>query len=133
MLDFKIDTTKARIAAENAKWPDTLIEVSADKMPPGMPPTMTKAFRSNRFIVLQFAPVEGAVRLSIRKADISDTLIGSSTDGISWDDLQLIKDQCGFEDRDAVEIYPAKQDVVNVANMRHIWIVPNIPFAWRHK
>jgi hypothetical protein len=32
----------------------------------------------------------------------------------------------------AVEIYPADGDVVAVANMRHLWLLPEAPaFAWR--
>jgi len=46
--------------------------------------------------------------------------------------LQEIKSAVGYGDRDAVEIFPAQKDLVNVANMRHLWIVPeSIPFAWR--
>lgn len=53
-------------------------------------------------------------------------------DGISWDALQEIKGAVGYADRDAVEIYPRDADVVNVANMRHLWITPEpIAFAWR--
>ena len=57
---------------------------------------------------------------------------GRWKDGISWDALQEIKSAVGYGDRDAVEIFPAQKDLVNVANMRHLWIVPeSIPFAWR--
>lgn len=45
-------------------------------------------------------------------------------DGISWDDLQWIKGAAGYRDREAVEVYPRDGDVVNVANMRHLWILP---------
>ncbi|MGL0761287.1 DUF4222 domain-containing protein [Citrobacter freundii] len=57
---------------------------------------------------------------------------GRWKDGISWDALQEIKNAVGYADRDAVEIYPAQKDVVNVANMRHLWIVNEpLNFAWR--
>ncbi len=49
-----------------------------------------------------------------------------------WDELQRIKSECGYGNTDAIEIYPADDDVVNVANMRHLWILDSrIPFAWR--
>jgi hypothetical protein len=33
---------------------------------------------------------------------------------------------------DAVEVYPPAGDVVNVANMRHLWVLRDrLPFAWR--
>lgn len=53
-------------------------------------------------------------------------------DGIPWDDLQDIKNAVGFVGRDAVEVYPIKKDVVNVAPMRHLWVLPEpLEFAWR--
>lgn len=45
-------------------------------------------------------------------------------DGISWDDLQKIKNECAGEDSVAVEIYPKENDVVNETNMRHLWVMP---------
>jgi hypothetical protein len=35
-------------------------------------------------------------------------------------------------DKDAVEIYPADKDIVNVANMRHLIVLPApFPYTWR--
>ena len=54
-------------------------------------------------------------------------------DGITWDDLMQVKRTCGFGDAWAVEIFPPDWDVVNVANMRHLWILPEAPtYAWRN-
>lgn len=54
-------------------------------------------------------------------------------DNIPWETLQRIKAECGLGDVDAIEIYPRERDVVNVANIRHLWLVPQsyLPFAWR--
>ena len=31
-----------------------------------------------------------------------------------------------------MEVYPRTADLVNVANMRHLWVLPELlPFAWR--
>ena len=55
-------------------------------------------------------------------------------DNIPWPELQRIKREVGYGDRDAVEIFPADRDVVNVANMRHLWVMSKpIEFAWRWK
>jgi len=54
------------------------------------------------------------IRLDIQKKD--------GKDGISWDDLQKIKNDCGFEDQDAVEFFPAKKDVINTENWRHLYV-----------
>ena len=45
-------------------------------------------------------------------------------DGITWDALQQIKNELLGEDVLAVEIYPASHDVVNEANIRHLWAIP---------
>lgn len=53
-------------------------------------------------------------------------------DGITWDDLMQVKRDVGFANEWAVEVFPADAEVVNVANMRHLWILPQAPaFAWR--
>jgi hypothetical protein len=53
-------------------------------------------------------------------------------EGISWDDLQAIKNACGYQDFDAVEVYPKHDDVLNVGNFRHLWVMPILlPFVWR--
>lgn len=56
-----------------------------------------------------------AIRLDIERKD--------GTDGITWDELQKIKDACGFEAFDAVELYPAKKDILNTGNWRHLYIL----------
>jgi RNA-binding protein YhbY len=47
-------------------------------------------------------------------------------DGISWDVLQQIKNEMLGEDVVAVEIFPKENEVVNEANIRHLWVVDNI-------
>ena len=44
--------------------------------------------------------------------------------GISWDSLQDIKRRRGYGDKYAIEIYPREVDIVNVAAMRHLWVLP---------
>jgi hypothetical protein len=68
--------------------------------------------------------------MSVCRAEIDDR--GNFLDGISWEELQRLKNQCGFADKDAVEIFPRHYDAVNVANMRHLWIMDDpVSFAWR--
>jgi len=58
---------------------------------------------------------------------------GGWSDGITWDEMQAIKDGCGFADHDAVEAHPKRSDITNLANMRHLWVVPPkyAQFFWR--
>lgn len=58
---------------------------------------------------------------------------GNWIDGITWDELMEIKRQCGFGDRLAVEIYPPDEHIVNVANMRHLFICNEINVPWWRK
>ncbi|MGO8746204.1 MAG: hypothetical protein ACLQNE_09460 [Thermoguttaceae bacterium] len=46
-------------------------------------------------------------------------------EGITWDELQQIKDEYLGPDVSAVEFYPPADGVVNELNMRHLWEVPN--------
>ena len=54
-------------------------------------------------------------------------------DGITWDEIQSIKNEIGFEDHDCVEVYPAQKNIVDVANMRHIWVMDELLlFSWKN-
>lgn len=94
------------------------------------PPGCTKVFRSASFLV-QLFEIDGApLRLSVCRADY-DFNKRRFTDGITWDELQGIKRMVGYGESFAVEIYPEESRVVNVANMRHLWILPErLEFAW---
>jgi hypothetical protein len=100
------------------------------------PPSQTSrqvlaVYRSRDFLVTVYGGQ--SVRLSICRTWLDQN--GRFQDGISWDEMQEIKNKCGYADRDAVEIYPKEQDIVNVANMRHLWIIEEnaLPFIWRKK
>ncbi|MBU0494191.1 MAG: hypothetical protein KKA73_18565 [Chloroflexi bacterium] len=57
---------------------------------------------------------------------------GSICRGIPWDDLQALKDEMLGVETLAVEVYPPADLLVNEANMRHLWEVPDpglIPFG----
>lgn len=82
------------------------------------------------FLVQEFMEAAPAfARLSVNRT----TLDGDRwSENITWDELQRIKAECGYRLADAVEVFPADPDVVNVANMRHLWVLREpLPFAWR--
>jgi len=92
--------------------------------------TLTAVLRNRDFLVQIFVTADGTTRLSINRTDIDDQ--GAWKDRITWDELQTIKNAVGYEDHDAIEVFPAKKDSVNVANFRHLWILPTpLPFIWR--
>ncbi|MGK3116687.1 DUF7694 domain-containing protein [Candidatus Pantoea formicae] len=93
-------------------------------------PKRSNVWLSSYFLVQEFREEDGVIRLTI-----NTTITGKSgrwKDGVTWDALQDIKNAVGYSDRDALEVYPRQRDVVNVANMRHLWILPEpLAFAWR--
>jgi len=131
-----MNTTRAQrrqLERDNAKLPERLQSIPRDQWPANAPPTIMRVFRSRDFLVQEYTSTSPHVisRLSICRTTISGN---RWKDGITWDELQRIKNEVGYGDADAVEIYPADDDVVNVANMRHLWVLDaRIPFAWRNR
>lgn len=115
--------------------PDKLTEVPRERWPEDGNPhsKRIRVWVSKHFLVQLFAEANDVLRLSINRCRVN-RLGGGWLENISWDELQAIKRDVGFYDRDAVEVYPSDQDVVNVANMRHLWLLPDpLPFAWRRQ
>lgn len=83
-------------------------------------------WRSSKYLVQMFEEYTfehpELKRLSICRATLGKA--GRWQDGLTWDELQEIKRQCGYGAWYAVEVYPSDKDIVNVANMRHLWIMP---------
>lgn len=81
-------------------------------------------WESKLYKVVAFAD-GGALRLDIERKD--------KKDGITWDELQKIKNDCGFIDQDAIEFYPKEFDVINTGNVRHLYVFfDQLPFIRRN-
>jgi hypothetical protein len=90
-------------------------------------------WRSREFLVQAYAapPLNGIEvhRLSVCRVTLQSD--GRWDAEITWDDLQRVKREAGFGDWYAVEVYPRDRDVVNVANMRHLWLFADpLPIGW---
>ena len=48
-------------------------------------------------------------------------------DGITWDELQRIKNETIGPETWCVEVYPAQDKLVDVANIRHLWLLDEPP------
>lgn len=123
---------RRQLQRDNQAWPITLREIPREAWPDAMQAAanLQRVWRSHDFLVQQFeAPEPATCRLSVcRTQQLGATWVGD----ISWDELQDLKTQAGFGFSFAVEVYPSALDVVNVANMRHLWILAEAPaFAWR--
>jgi hypothetical protein len=122
---------------DNLAWPPTLAPVPRADWP--MPRLehvegrlRTAAWRSRKFLVQEFAEDHGIVRLSVNRTEWDERQRRFRED-ISWDDLQSLKAEAGYADRCAVEVFPPDDLVVNVANMRHLFVFPAgavPPFVW---
>lgn len=126
-------TQVEQLRRDNASWPRHLKTVPIGSWPPSFPPTCFAVWRSRRFLVQAHKTDDKSiVRLSVNRTDW-DTDKQRFAEGISWDELQELKLQAGYGDFDAVEVFPRQPDVVNVANMRHLFVFLNerLPFAWR--
>lgn len=87
-----------------------------------------KVYKNDEFLVQIFTEENQPTRLTVNKVKRKGN---QWADGITWDELMHIKRMIGYADKCAVEIYPPDQDVVNVANMRHLWMVDMPEFAWK--
>lgn len=85
-------------------------------------------WRSRDFFVAAYLSGSGDLRLTVNRSDVGND--GNWKDGITWEELMECKRQAGYGNLWAVEVYPPDGEVVNVANMRHLWIVQKPPFAW---
>jgi hypothetical protein len=50
----------------------------------------------------------------------------------SWSDMQRIKNELAGSERIAVEVFPAESELVDKANMSHLWVYPEdfvMPFT----
>jgi hypothetical protein len=103
--------------------PLTLTPIPENEFPAGGV-NPAKAWISRHYLVqlwIEDNPVyPGLMRLAVIRSRLTG---GRWADGITWDELQLIKREVGFGDWYAIEIYPPDARVVNVSNMRHLWLL----------
>lgn len=122
-----------QMVRENNKWPEQLKEWPREDWPKANP-TVLRVLRSRGFLVQEYlADAPALLRLSINRTSLAKG--GEWAQEITWEELQRLKGEAGYANFDAVEVYPPDSDVVNVANMRHLWILPrgHLTFAWRQR
>lgn len=79
--------------------------------------------------LVQIYEDRGYERMSVNRTTVLRN--GRWGDGITWDALQRLKAECGRGARWAVEVYPPDEHVIDVANIRHLWLLPEQPpFSW---
>lgn len=129
MKPLEIKQRQRQLRRDNRAFGTTLVNIPPKAWPKGGDPTRIAVWRSLQFMVQVFAEPNGIKRLTVNRTELRKD--GHWKAGITWDDLQRLKEECGYGSVDAVEVYPADPDIVNVANMRHLWVLPEpLAFKW---
>lgn len=112
---------------------NTMIKVPPERYSSLVQPEgLEQVWTDGTFLCQVYKKQNGVTRISVCKKGEHSALTREWDENITWQELQDIKMMLGFDGFDAVEIFPKGKDVVNVANMRHIWILDKpLPFAWR--
>ena len=88
-------------------------------------------FRNRSFFVMLFMDdCDGTpyLRMSVNRTELDKD--GGWMGGMTWDELMAVKRGIGFGDLWMTEVYPPDEEEVNVANMRHLFLVKQPPYAW---
>lgn len=109
---------RAANKANHKRLPSRMQPVERGRWPSDSDPSRIAVFVSKDFLAQVFSEPPGS-RVSVNRVQAGSA--GWKAD-ISWDELQRVKREIGMGDAWAVEIYPPESQVVNVANMRHLWV-----------
>lgn len=110
----------ARRAGKCSKW-ETLNLPRGTVHPHGWTAEITTAHRNNVFSVLDRTLPDGTRHLAI-----------TSLSGVrpTWPEMQRIKDEIAGPEATAVEVYPPRAEIVDDADMYHLWVLPApLPFS----
>lgn len=127
---MKLDRNQRRLLVkESASRPATLQQVPREQWPAVAPAHLIEVWRSRGFLVQIYTEPSDFQRMSVCRAFHNGD---SWVDQVTWDELMQLKRECGRGDKDALEVYPADVDIVNVANMRHLFFPPTpVIFKWK--
>lgn len=81
----------------------------------------TVAHKNRVFSVLDRTDFSGARHLAVTSlSEVRPT----------WPEMQRIKDEIAGPEMTAIEVYPPKDEIVDDADMYHIWVIPGpLPFS----
>lgn len=132
VMSAYVRAKQAYLREMNKRYPAHLVQVPRSEWPiwAGMPGARLpiEVWRSQQHLLMVYLE-HGYERLSIVRTALAGERYAG---GISWDDLQRLKRECGRGDRWAVEIYPPEEHLINVQNMRHLWVLDAPPpYGWK--
>lgn len=121
---------RRRLQAINSELSPRLLPIARCQWPNDTYLNRKEVWRSRGFLVQVFTEDDGVLRMSVNRTTMESD--GYWTEDITWDEMQELKRKIGRGDKFAVEIYPRDCDIVRVAAMRHLWILPKmLPIGWR--
>lgn len=109
---------------EAARRPAVMTEIPRSRWPAGYESDSRApilAYESQKFCAQVYRAIPDGLRLSICRVTLRDD--GKWEENLSWDELMQVKRECGYGDWYGVEVYPRDRGIVNVANMRHLWLM----------
>lgn len=120
-MSIKLDPVRVAEARRQSRGPwEPMREVNLAAMAPGtpFPPSITRAFRNNRYIVSVYDYSETTVGYAIRA--MIQSLSGEPVR--NWEDLQRVKNECFGPETVAIEYYPAQSQLRNSHHIYWLWI-----------
>lgn len=120
---------RRQMERENRKRPAVLTQIPRDQWPHDEVGSIIEVWISRTFLVQVHGETSGVLRCSINRTTLDGS--GAWEQNITWDELMEIKRQIGRGESYAVEVLPEDRNIVNVANLRHIWILPRPVCGWR--
>lgn len=123
---------KAISRHEVKNYPDKFTRVPEAEWP-AISPKPEAIFMNKKFMVQLYkehtAHYPFLARLTVNRVTRNGQ--GRWDDNITWDELQDIKRQLGCGEWYGVEVYPRDSDLVDDANMRHLWLMPTpLQIGW---
>lgn len=112
---------------ENRQRPSMLTEVDVSLVETDAQKPL-RSWVSRKYLVSLYEDSH-CLRMTICRTSVDNN--GNWVDGITWDEIQAIKEEVGYGNMWGLEVFPASDKLVNVASMRHVFLFPNKPeFAW---
>lgn len=106
-----------------SEWPEHLRD-----------PNRSAVYLNGQYLVQVFDEEFNGIKAQRLSVNSTKHTGGTWQDKIPWDDLYEIKNKIVGYSAYAVEIYPRSVDLVNVSNMRHLWVLSEpLAVGWHNQ
>lgn len=123
-----LQRVRREMAKENSRRPTVLTPMPKDQWPILLGVAPVEVWLSSRFLAQVYEEAGGVLRVSVCRTRLDAR--GQWEENLTWDELMDVKRQIGRAEAYAVEVLPADSKIVNVANMRHFWILREPLVGW---